>query len=161
METVFFVISLMPAGFGAWLLLDFLFWRVQGRVAGAMITGVQEKKSKGVKLPIVSFEVEDGDEDVREVTAEVARIDQFLFILNSPEEGDPTTVIYDKDNPVKVRIYGYMHLVSGVLLFAPLIVAMGFKFRSALLLGQVSYALVFCAIIFGGWAFLKIIQKHY
>ena len=70
-------------------------------------------------------------------------------------------MIYEVTKPEKVRVYGYIHVVAAAFLFAPLLVYLGLKLRSAVLLGQVSYALIFGIIVFGGWVGLKLIQKYY
>ncbi len=126
-------------------------------MVSATITGFGEQKSKGMRLPVVSFETEEGNE----VETKVQRIDQFLFLLNRPGQDDFTTVIYSVDEPKKARIYGYIHVVAGLFLFVPLLASLGLKLRSAVLLGQVSYVLVFGVIVFGGWVGLKLIQKYY
>lgn len=157
MDIILFVLSLICLVFGLVLLVDFVIWRVKGRIVRATIIGFQERKNKGFHLPRVSFQVEQGDE----MESDVQRIDQFLFLLNRPVKDDFITVIYQVDNPEKSRIYGYISIVAGCFLFVPFLVAFGIKFQSALIFGQVSFALVFGVIVFGGWVLLKLIQKYY
>lgn len=157
MSIVLLILALPCAGFGAYLLVDFFQWSVMGRVVSATITGFQDKTSKRLKLPVVSFENEEG----KSLSANAERIDQFLFLFNRPGVDDFTTVIYREGKPPRARIYGYTNVVAGLLLWAPLIIAVGMRLGKTVFLGQAAYVLIFVAIALGGWMFLKFIQRHY
>lgn len=157
MDLVFLIMALVCAGAGVYLLADFMLWRVRARIVLAQITGFQGRRSRGMKLPVVVFPLPDGGVQ----TAETARIDRFSHILNRPGEGEPVEVIYRADNPALVRVYGFINVVAGLFLLLPLIFAMGARLEVGRVLAQASFALTFGAIIIGGWALLKLIQRHY
>lgn len=154
--TIFLVlISLVIAAPGVYLLADFLLWMLAGRVVPAQITGFQEKKDKGLRLPVVSFEAQhDGT-----VNASAMRIDRLSFLLNRPQEGEGTMIVYRQSDPQQVRVYGYINVVGGLVLLVPLMAALAHAFGDTLVLIQIKYSLVFIAIIFGGWVLLKLIQR--
>jgi hypothetical protein len=157
MAMVFLVFSGLVAVAGAFLLGDFLYWAVRGRVVRARITGWQDRKNKGLFLPRVIFKNENGEI----VEGAPSRIDQFLYFLNRPGEGALTTLIHLRDDIKQVRIYGYINVVAGGALFLPLPVALGIERGAPLVLGQAAYVAILAVIILGGWALMKLIQRYY
>lgn len=157
MDKMVAVLALACAGFGVYLIADFIFWRLRGHVVDAVITGFQSKKSKGLALPVVSFQKKSGGTQ----EAPVQRIDRLMYVLNRPEIGDSTFIIYLEKEPEKVRVYGMINLVAAVFMCAPFIAVAGLWLDRAVVVGQVAYILIFGIIILGGLVFLKLIQRNY
>lgn len=157
MNEILLMVSFLPAGFGLYLLGDFLYWRIGGHVVRAEITGFDQRKSLGLRLPVVSFEIKKGEKQ----TSRAERIDRFSYVLNRPGEGEPVMVIYLKSAPGRVRIYGMISVIAAGFLFLPLLTMAAIKLGSPELMAQVSYIGMFGVIIIGGWAFLKLIGRNY
>jgi hypothetical protein len=151
-----FVLATLPlAILGVYFLFDFFLWQLTGIVTQATITGFQERKSKGMNLPVLSYKVEGGGQQ----SAPAQRIDRFLFLFNRPDVGEETAVIYRKAMPGEARVYGYIHAMGGAALILPFLLASAVSLGRSVAAAQISYIIVFLAIIVGGWIFLKIIQR--
>ena len=157
MEIAALVLFGVLACAGLYLIADFILWRLRGHVVEAVITGFQSKKSKGLALPVVSFEKKSGGTQ----EAPVQRIDRLVYVLNRPAKGDSTFVIYREEEPEKVRVYGMINLVAAVFICAPFIAVVGFWLDRVVIVGQVVYISIFGVIILAALAFLKLIQKNY
>lgn len=157
MDYLFLIVSLGFAGLALYFLSDFLIWQSKGRVILAEITGFQDKKNKGLKLPIVSFQKRDDTPG----EAKVERIDQMLFLLNRPKEGDYTTIIYRGHKKPRARVYGYINVLAAVFLFLPLVAAIGMQVGDDGVLTQIAYIVIFMVMAVGGWVLLKLIQRYY
>jgi hypothetical protein len=155
MGIILLIISLVIAGGGVFLIADFALWFTSGRIATARIDDMSKRTSKGMNLPVVVFETADG----REVKATAQRIDQFLFLLNRPQPGYYTQVIYKESDPHSVRVHGYIHVVCGLILFLPFLTVVALNARNWAAFEQIAYAGVFAGLSIGGWVLLKFIQR--
>ena len=156
MDIILIVIGSVMALAGVWLVIDFLIWEQTGTKAVARIEGFQAKTSLWLRLPVVAFE----DEHNKTITLRPARIDQMIYYVVNPNVGDITTIIYraDPNGPVG-RVYGYIRLSVGVMLFVPLVLALGVMAGNSMVMSQVLYMVSFVAMVAGALAFLKFIQK--
>jgi hypothetical protein len=156
MDSVKMMFAVLLAFTGAGLLFDYVLWRVIGEITVGTITGFQEKKSKFLKRPIVSFKDAEGNTH----TAQTERIDRLLFILNRPGVGETIEILYRKKTPEMAIVYGYLNLMIGMLLLLPVMAIWALKFGKILIATQVVYIFIFVGIIVGGWILLKIIQRN-
>lgn len=155
MSIIFLLISLLFAFAGIWLLFDFLLWYFTGYVTRAVIEDFVSSKSGYGQLPVLRFELEDG----AVVTQKAERVCQMMYLLGQPEIGTSFEIIYRHQNPVQVRVHGYLYLLLSALCFLPLLFALAYKYGNGVMAGQVSFVVVFAVIALGGWILLKTIQK--
>lgn len=156
MDMIFIFIAALLAALAFYLIGDFLYWRLKGRQEFAVIQEFQGRKNKGRRLPVVSFEHEGQERKVQ-----VARIDSFSYVIGQFGEGDTVLIIYKDGRPDQARIYGYINIVAGLFLLAPLFMALAGSFGNVRALGQVMYFAGFGAIMIGAWALMKMVQKDY
>ena len=157
MMSVFLFVSILLAGGSLYLLGDFLFWVLRGRIVRAKILSFQDKTNKGLLLPFVVFRNESG----QALRAPAERIDQFQFLFNRPQEDDFITVYYINEDQPRLRVYGYINVIAAGFLLVPLLISIAIESGKAEALGQGLYTLIFAVIILGGWVLLKLIQRYY
>lgn len=155
MGILFLFLSAVPAFLGAWILVDFLIWLIRGRLVLGVITGFQEKKDKGSRLPVLTVEWPDGV--VMELKPQ--RIDQISYLLGSPREGDCKKIVVQKGVSSRSLVFGYLNVLVGLLCIAPFLGLVAARFGQYLFAGQLAYISVFAVVSVGGWVVLKIIQK--
>lgn len=163
MDIVLLILTLPFAGYGAFLIAEHIWWFVKGDVYFAQVVKLAQKKSRGIALPYVSFEIPFNDDDQdsvpQAVEIQTEQIGRWSCFFSRPIEGEFLPVIYKVDERAKARVYGFVNPVMGALLFAPLLAVLAYRYGGAIAQSQFSYALVFAAIMFGGWAALKFIQR--
>ena len=157
MDVLFLILSLGMAGGAFYMFADFLLWRRSGRVALAEIVDFQSQRNKGFDLPVVRIEAKDGKEHI----VAALRIDRFAFLLNRPGKEDFIAIIYKESDPKQARVYGYINVVAGLFLLIPLCYFLTDRYGHSVAVSQLSYFVALGAIIFGGWVFLKLIQRNY
>jgi hypothetical protein len=157
MDIIFFLIAGAALCYGAFCLFDFLSWRFKSDVAMAKITGFQDRSFLGARLPIITFETEDG----ATINAEAQRIDRVLYLLNRPPEGSFIVISYDTSNPQNVRVAGYVKLILAGVLSVPMVAAVGMLVGKAILATKAVFLLMMICILLGGWVGLKFIQRNY
>jgi hypothetical protein len=151
------LIALLPALFGVWLIIDFLLWEIRGHIATAQIKEFSADKDKGKLLPVMSFE----HEKIM-VSIQAERIDQLMYLLSKPKAGDVTDVIYIvEETGLRVRIYGYMNIVAGVMLVVPFVAALALWMGKALAVTQSLFFFLFAGIMAVTIIFMKIVQRIY
>jgi hypothetical protein len=155
MEYIFIIIAFLCAAAAVYLVADFVIWRRDGHVTGAVITGFTKARNKGFFLPLVVFEKSDGGQQ----EARALRIDRFSYVLGRPGLQQVTTVIYRPRDPSKVRVYGYINIVAALFLSIPILMVAASFSGSVQAVGQVFFLLCLGIVMGGGWMVLKIIQR--
>jgi hypothetical protein len=156
---LFLAFSSIAGIFGLWLIIDFLLWEARGTKSAGTIEGFVKKTDKGKHLPVVSFVSDKGPEQ-----ATAQRIDQMMYLLGRPQRGVITDIIYmrtGEDEPVVLRVYGYLNLLTGTMLVIPSIIAFGYVMGRTLVVTQGMFLLAFLVIAGGGMAAMKLIQRIY
>jgi len=156
MSYLFFIIALLIFAAGLYFLIDWLIWRLGTEITMGEIIGFSEKTDKGFHLPKVRFEL--GHE--QEIEAEVLKVDRLLYMLNQPAEGAYITLSYKRENPDQARVHGYVPCILAAILLIPLLGAGAYMLGSALLAMKTTYVFILMAILLGGWAGLKFIQRN-
>lgn len=152
MGQIFILLSLPLALYGCYLIVLFLKLRFSGDVRMLEITGFQRQKNKGRFLPIVSYE-NAGKVDL----VEIKEIDQIAYILSPPIEKQVIQIAgIDGAAPC---VFGYYKLVVGIVMLLPVLAALGYALENVLFMGQVTYVFIFIALLLGGFAVLKLIQR--
>ncbi len=151
----FLILSIFCAMAGGFLLIDFFLWFFTGTVVPSTI----EKFEKG--KPVVSFETVDG----KKHRALVERITHTGYWLGRPQPGDVFNVITrpgaTEGDPLRVRLHGFLHAISGGALLIPLPAWLATEYGRALMASQVAFFAVFAALILGCWALMKILRRNY
>lgn len=169
MSDILLFLALLPALFGGYCVLDFLYVRAAGRIVEARVAGFSTKKDKGRFLPVVSYPdegaaVENAGADPENIPegwhrAEAAAIDQLSYLVSPAIEREAIAIAVLPGG--RVRVYGYLKLVCGALAFLPLLAVLGFGpgGGAGLLTGQAVYILLLIATAVGGWGILLAISR--
>ena len=137
---------------GAWLLFDFFLWFFTGTVVPGKIEEFDKRK------PVISFETPEG----KKYRETAARIMHMGYFLTNPQAGDIFNVIYrDEADGLKVRVFGYLYLVAGTILFIPLVGGLALEYSRAWLGGQVAFIAIFAGLVLLAWVFLKFVRRNY
>lgn len=145
--------SIPLALFGVYLWARFLWMRFSDGIHELEISGFQKAKNKGRVLPIVRYE--DSEKNLRLV--EIKKIEQFSYLFNPAIQKQIVDVVNVKG--ASPTIYGYIKPVSGLICLLPGVAALALNADRILVLGQVFYIVIFIAVLLGGWAVLKLIQR--
>lgn len=154
MNGILLFLTLFPALFGVYCLLDFLYVRMSGRIVEATVTGFSTKKDKGRVLPVV----EHRDEAGQTRKLEIGKIDQISYLFSPAIEREVIGIVLLSDD--KARVYGYLKLVCGVVLLMPLLAVAGGERGGAFFTGQIVYIFLFLAVTIGGWIVLRAISRQ-
>lgn len=118
------------------------------------VSGFQDKKDKGRALPIVRYE-SDGEESF----VEIKSIHQISYLISPPIEKQIIEVSGIKGR--SPAVFGYLYPVGGAVLVLPCLLVLGLTMGRDYFVGQTIYVLILIALIFGGFAILKLIQRNY
>lgn len=155
MTDMYLIASIPPALFGLWLCADFIFWLITGTLEEGEVTGFQERKNKGRRLPVMRVKRAEGQSF--EVRPE--RIDQIFYLLSPAIEKERRFLIVRNGPPARARLFGYLNLIAGLFLLAPCAGFLALQSGQYLFVGQLAYIVIFGGILLGSWIVLKIIQK--
>lgn len=157
MNIVLLILSLPFAVFGLYLIAEHFYWLITGRVVVGEIVEFSKDKNLALSLPIVRFDMEDDEV----ITLQAQQIRRWSYIFAPPKEEGALVpvVVRTVDSDHIARIYGFVGLVAGGLLCVPLLAVLAYMYGDALAQMQFMYALTFSVILFGGWTFLKFIQR--
>ncbi|MCC7305777.1 MAG: hypothetical protein IT558_05910 [Alphaproteobacteria bacterium] len=156
MEFILIAAGLFVIGTGLYLVADFAFWEAKGKKAFVRIEGFSTKRSLGLRLPIVVLE-----KDGEEIKVPAERIDQLVYILSRPDTDSWTEIIYTEEEGgrLHVRVRGYLRLVAGTLLLLVFLLFAGQFLGNSLAAMRAAFGLTFAAVLLGGFAVLKFIQR--
>ena len=157
MSGILFLPALAMAGFGAFLIFDFLLWQFTGEITRGTIEGFEPKKKGPGSLPVFSFQKPDGTK----IRVKAEKIAQLMYLLGRPEAGTDFTIIYRRGDPPPLRVHGYLYLILGGMLFVPLLAWIAIVHGGSLMAGRLAFLVVFTILMLGGWVMLKLIQRDY
>lgn len=152
---VYVFLAILIAAAGTYLIGDFIWRRYSGKILSAEVTGFQNVKNKFYKLPVVVYE-----DDGKIINLKTQKIEQFTYLLNPPIKGMRVKILLNPETG-RASVYGFINLMTGLLLFMPAIMLAAMEVGKRLLYAQSIFVLIFFGMILVAGMGVRFIQKSY
>jgi|GEM_PF-2555527 len=155
MEIIWLILLLLAGAGSVYFITDFALMFFNGVRTRGEITGFI--KGKYMRLPVLKFT----DEQEREHEFPAGQIDQLLYLLNPAQERDLIDIIYRRDDPANMRVFGTLRLIAALFIVLPVLMMLVGAIGQAVMASQLAYLIIMGLILVGGFTIIKLIQRYY